>query len=419
MQKQSQNMEEQVEMVGRAFVEHYYHLFDTDRSSLASLCHQSSMLTFEGQNLQGGNVICSKIKQLPFDKCHHLISTIDSQPSSFAGGIVVFVSGSLQLADEEHPLRFSQMFHLIPTPQGSFYVQNDMFRLNYGLKINVQKSKILGICVPFNEVERVAGVLGCVAIKTPFVYPGVKVGAGMSKLQAWDGTHKTFCFADIVQACSQLRSKGLNLLGYCKRSVGDGRATWFSKNLWNGEMLLKDRFPRLFLLENAQEALVAEKCNSSWDGMFKLRLGYNVDGEFTVNSARRLIDSVVIWQGNTATRWVKLVPIKVNVFCWKMFLNGIPTCSNMSKRGIDLEYIKCPICDNKIEEVDHLFSACTFAQDLSLRNKNLFGFSLPKKSLIFDEIVSQKKSTMMLDWWVFNQNPKLVLMQFSDKSNNP
>lgn len=24
-----------------------------------------------------------------------------------------------------------QMFHLIPTPQGSFYVQNDIFRLNY------------------------------------------------------------------------------------------------------------------------------------------------------------------------------------------------------------------------------------------------------------------------------------------------
>lgn len=25
-----------------------------------------------------------------------------------------------------------QLFHLIPTPQGSFYVLNDIFRLNYG-----------------------------------------------------------------------------------------------------------------------------------------------------------------------------------------------------------------------------------------------------------------------------------------------
>ncbi|KAI7745162.1 hypothetical protein M8C21_031608 [Ambrosia artemisiifolia] len=90
------------------------------------------MLTFEGQKLQGVDDICSKINQLPFDKCHHLISTIDAQPSSFAGGVVVFVSGSLRLTCEEHPLRFSQMFHLIPTSQGSFYVQNDIFRLNYG-----------------------------------------------------------------------------------------------------------------------------------------------------------------------------------------------------------------------------------------------------------------------------------------------
>ena len=103
-------MEEQVEMVGRAFVEHYYHLFDTDRSSLASLYHQSSMLTFEGQKLQGVENICSKINQLPFEKCQHHISTIDTQPSSFAGGIAVFVSGSLRLAGEEHLLRFRQVF---------------------------------------------------------------------------------------------------------------------------------------------------------------------------------------------------------------------------------------------------------------------------------------------------------------------
>ncbi|KAG6597659.1 Nuclear transport factor 2B, partial [Cucurbita argyrosperma subsp. sororia] len=42
-----------------------------------------------------------------------------------------FPSGNLQLAGEQHALKFSQMFHLMPTPQGSFYVLNDIFRLNY------------------------------------------------------------------------------------------------------------------------------------------------------------------------------------------------------------------------------------------------------------------------------------------------
>ncbi|CAI9087774.1 OLC1v1021943C1 [Oldenlandia corymbosa var. corymbosa] len=101
-------MEEQVEMVGRAFVDHYYNLFDKDRSSLATLYQPSSMLTFEGQKVQGGDDIIRKLVELPFEQCQHAISTIDSQPSSFAGGVLVFVSGSLQLLGEDHSLRFSQ-----------------------------------------------------------------------------------------------------------------------------------------------------------------------------------------------------------------------------------------------------------------------------------------------------------------------
>ncbi|OMO64890.1 Nuclear transport factor 2 [Corchorus olitorius] len=110
-------MEEQIDMVGKAFVDHYYHLFDNDRPSLSSLYQPSSMLTFEGQKIQGVDEIAAKLNQLPIDQCRHVISTIDSQPSSITGGIVVFVSGSLQLPGEEHLLRFSQ---------------NDIFRLNYG-----------------------------------------------------------------------------------------------------------------------------------------------------------------------------------------------------------------------------------------------------------------------------------------------
>lgn len=119
-------------MVGRAFVDHYYNLFDNDRSSIGTLYQPSSMLSFESQKLLGSENISAKLNSLPFGQCRHAISTIDSQPSSFAGGIIVFVSGSIQLLGEDHPLRFSQMFHLIPTVEGSFFVQNDIFRLNYG-----------------------------------------------------------------------------------------------------------------------------------------------------------------------------------------------------------------------------------------------------------------------------------------------
>ncbi|XWS19456.1 hypothetical protein CRYUN_Cryun31cG0017600 [Craigia yunnanensis] len=100
-------MEEQIDLVGKAFVDHYYHLFENDRPALSPLYQPSSMLTFEGQKIQGVECITAKFNQLPFDQCRHVISTIDSQPSS-TGGIVVFVSGSLRLPTEEHYLRFSQ-----------------------------------------------------------------------------------------------------------------------------------------------------------------------------------------------------------------------------------------------------------------------------------------------------------------------
>ncbi|XP_008790757.1 nuclear transport factor 2B [Phoenix dactylifera] len=117
--------------VAKAFVEHYYRTFDSNRAGLANLYQEGSMLTFEGAKTQGAQAIAAKISSLPFQQCIHNISTVDCQPSGPAGGMLVFVSGSLQLAGEQHALKFSQMFHLMPTPQGSFYVLNDIFRLNY------------------------------------------------------------------------------------------------------------------------------------------------------------------------------------------------------------------------------------------------------------------------------------------------
>ncbi|MQL71907.1 hypothetical protein Taro_004274 [Colocasia esculenta] len=127
------SVEQQAEAVARAFVDHYYNLFDNSRPALAALYHHTSMLSFEGQKARGAEEIARRLAALPFDRCRHHVSTVDCQPSPASpGGILVFVSGCLQLPGEEHQLRFSQMFQLMPTPQGSFFVQNDIFRLVYG-----------------------------------------------------------------------------------------------------------------------------------------------------------------------------------------------------------------------------------------------------------------------------------------------
>ncbi|KAH0916034.1 hypothetical protein HID58_030480, partial [Brassica napus] len=116
--------------VAKAFVEHYYTTFDANRAGLVSLYQEGSMLTFEGQKIQGSQNIVAKLTSLPFQQCKHNITTVDCQPSGPAGGMLVFVSGNLQLAGEQHALKFSQMFHLVSN-QGNYYVFNDIFRLNY------------------------------------------------------------------------------------------------------------------------------------------------------------------------------------------------------------------------------------------------------------------------------------------------
>ncbi|KAH9318316.1 hypothetical protein KI387_020085, partial [Taxus chinensis] len=94
--------------VAKAFVDHYYNIFDTNRAGLAGLYQDGSMLTFEGQKIQGVQGIIGKLTSLPFQHCKHNITTVDCQPSGPAGGMLVFVSGTLQLPGEQHQLKFSQ-----------------------------------------------------------------------------------------------------------------------------------------------------------------------------------------------------------------------------------------------------------------------------------------------------------------------
>ncbi|GJN15632.1 hypothetical protein PR202_gb02565 [Eleusine coracana subsp. coracana] len=82
--------------VARAFVEHYYATFDTNRAALATLYQDGSMLTFEGDKILGTTHITNKLTSLPFQQCQHTIATVDCQPSGPQGGMLVFVSGSIR-----------------------------------------------------------------------------------------------------------------------------------------------------------------------------------------------------------------------------------------------------------------------------------------------------------------------------------
>jgi len=90
------------------------------------------MLTWEGAPIQGVANIAEKLTTLPFEKVVHKVMTLDAQPSSpTVASLIVSVTGLLVVDDSPNPLQYSQVFQLIPDG-GSYYVLNDIFRLNYG-----------------------------------------------------------------------------------------------------------------------------------------------------------------------------------------------------------------------------------------------------------------------------------------------
>ena len=93
------------------------------------------------------------------------------------------------------------------------------FYVMSGLKINVRKSKLIGIGVEEVESRQMASVLGCRVEKTPFSYLGVPVGSNMSRIESW---------RDVVE---KFKSKLTNWRA-CTLSVG-GRLTLIKSVLSN------------------------------------------------------------------------------------------------------------------------------------------------------------------------------------------
>ncbi|KAI9164400.1 Nuclear transport factor 2 [Blastocladiella emersonii ATCC 22665] len=118
--------------VAKQFVDYYYQIFDTNRAGLRQLYREHSMMSFEGTDLQGVNAIMNKLENLPFSQIQHRVLSVDAQPSNpTAGSLLIIVTGQLLTNGESQPLFYCQTFQLIPE-NNSFWIYNDVFRLNYG-----------------------------------------------------------------------------------------------------------------------------------------------------------------------------------------------------------------------------------------------------------------------------------------------
>ncbi|GJR64060.1 RNA-directed DNA polymerase, eukaryota [Tanacetum coccineum] len=356
----------------------------------------------------------------------------------------------------------------------------DCFHRASGLRINMSKSKLMGIYVDDEKVVQAARKIGCVTLKTPFTYLGSKVGGLMSRLQPWNETVKgmtsrlskwkmktlsiggrltllksvlgsmpiyhmslfkvpmkilqrmesirshffngsldkkptwvkwrnvlaskdkgvlgiSSLFAlnralmfkwvwrffsqksslwanvikaihgdhgkigkkattsipsiwiDIVKEVDLLQRRGIHLLSFIHKKMGNGSETLFWEDAWGGNIAFKYLFPRAYALESCKNIDVASKLshiNLAYSFRRAPRGGVEKDqfdllmaqvedtilsnasdrwvwslegsGNFSVASVRKLIDKHTLLEVSSSTRWIKEVPIKVNVLAWKI-----------------------------------------------------------------------------------------------------
>nr|GEY54659.1 RNA-directed DNA polymerase, eukaryota [Tanacetum cinerariifolium] len=285
----------------------------------------------------------------------------------------------------------------------------DCFHRASGLKINMSKSKISGVHVVSDRVKEAALRLGCLTLKTSFLYLRSKVGGSMSRLHEWDEamygdkgkidaevkTGSRSCWLNIVHEVKILTQKGITLRDFMRIKLGNGENTSFWEDCWIEGDSLRNRFPRLYTLESCKRITVGEKMRQSSlefsfrrntrGGVEQEQLGDLVtwmhdvslspmadrwtwelenSGEFTVSS---LIPGV-----GSKTRWIKYVPIKVNVNAWKVKLDALPT--RMITRWWDVSY----------EDFVDYDDWRTWIINLRLPSKNKM--MLEVKALFFDDV---------------------------------
>ncbi|GJT09595.1 RNA-directed DNA polymerase, eukaryota, reverse transcriptase zinc-binding domain protein [Tanacetum coccineum] len=379
--------------------------------------------------------------------------------------------------------------------------------VNAGLRINMQKSKIMGVAMENSKVTRAAANIGCMTLKAPFNYLGVKVGGRMTRINSWDeiinkllcrlskwkmktlsiggrltllksvlgsmpiyymsmfkvplqvlkkmesirsyffngvelfdkkmslvkwdnvlvskekeglgissffalncalifkwvwrfssqksslwsrvikaihgmdgklGCLQKACYSsnwiDIIREVSLLHNKGMDLLGFTKKKMGNGENTLFWEDSWKDGVPFKSLYPRLYALESDKKVTVATRvaqsdlCSSlrrmPRGGVKQQQLSDLCNGEFSIASVRNFIDDHIIMVAAPKTRWIKTVPKKINILAWRVKMNNLPTRFNLSRRGMDLASIFCSTCNVAAETTSHIFFDCSMVKEI-------------------------------------------------------
>ncbi|PWA39255.1 reverse transcriptase domain, Reverse transcriptase zinc-binding domain protein [Artemisia annua] len=200
----------------------------------------------------------------------------------------------------------------------------------------------------------------------------------------------TGTWTKVVNNGTRLKVGEVNSISMIRGRLGNGRNIRFWIDPWVSRSLLKSLFPDLFSLESNKGCKVGDRLyGEQWIWKRPLNAGSEsdqlqaclqliegqvleesndrwywdrgTDGRFSVFEVKKWIDSGYSSTSNALFTWSKWVPIKCNIFMWRMLMDRIPTKQALARRNINCGDGLCTLCEDQEESVDHLFSACTIA----------------------------------------------------------
>nr|GEZ35200.1 RNA-directed DNA polymerase, eukaryota [Tanacetum cinerariifolium] len=163
----------------------------------------------------------------------------------------------------------------------------------------------------------------------------------------------------IIKEFNYLKVQGVDVFSHCKIRIGNGLHSWFWKDLWIGDCTLSGGIEEQQLehLVALLDSVILSNSNDIWVS------DLNRDGVFRVKDVRNLLDEFFLPREDVPTRWVKNIPIKVNIFAWRLALDRLPTRANLAQRNVVTESQSCPLCDAILEDTSYLFFNCSLPRD--------------------------------------------------------
>ncbi|PWA86984.1 RNA-directed DNA polymerase, eukaryota, Reverse transcriptase zinc-binding domain protein [Artemisia annua] len=178
------------------------------------------------------------------------------------------------------------------------------FRVS-GLKINIHKSNLFGVGVPFDKVRHLASITGCNAMQPPFSYLGLPIDCNTAKTKSWDPI-----FHKLSKRLSKWKSSLLSIRG---------RSTLISSDLGSIGTYYLSLFPMPITVNNKLES---SRSNFFWGSdvnskriswiSWKLSLASKAKGGLGIGSLYSLNHALIqkwCWRffNNPRALWVQVI----------------------------------------------------------------------------------------------------------------